>query len=153
MRITKYNVELNIEKLPILVKETAFNYEIPNITNPQFAVKLMNDLFNLSNKTEEYVFMIALNTKGKVLGVFEISHGIINASLVQPREILMRSLLINASSIIIMHNHPSGDTTPSSDDKHIKERIKNAGTIIGIDLLDFIILGNDYYSFKLNEIL
>lgn len=153
MRITKYNVEMNMEKLPALVKEVAFNYDMPNVTNPKYAVKLMNDVFNLANKTEEYVFMVALNTKGKVLGVFEISHGIINASLVQPREILMRSLLINASSMIIAHNHPSGDTTPSNDDKNIKERIKSAGAIIGIDLLDFIIVGDNYYSFKENSLL
>ncbi len=153
MRVTTYNTKLNEDRLNILVKEKTVNYQTNNISNPQSVFEMMNTLFDMGNLAEEYMYMIALNTKGKVIGVFEISHGTINASLINPREIFIRALLCGAAGIIIAHNHPSGDTSPSAEDKHATKRIKDAGDLMGIKLLDHVIIGDNYFSFKENDLL
>ncbi|MNI91173.1 hypothetical protein D3C73_1487960 [compost metagenome] len=71
----------------------------------------------------------------------EVSSGTLNASLVHPRETFKLAILANAASIIGCHNHPSGDPTPSPEDVEITERIRDAGSLMGIDLLDHIVLG------------
>ena len=89
-----------------------------------------------------------MNTKNKVIGVFEISHGNVNSSIVGTREIFQKALLANAVSIILMHNHPSGDPSPSREDIEVTRRIVEAGKIIGIQVLDHIIIGDRYSSLK-----
>ena len=74
------------------------------------------DYIRIHENAEEYMHMLCLNTKNRVIGVFEISHGTVNASIVGTREIFQKALLANAVSIILMHNHPSGDPTPSRED-------------------------------------
>ena len=147
MRITEYKTILNEEKLNILVKEKSFNYETKPLTSPNIVVDLLNNCFNLKMQSEEYVYMICLNNKGSVLGVFEVSHGTVNASLVQPREVFIKALLCGASQIILAHNHPSGDTSPSTEDIKVYQKMKEASDIMAIPLVDFLIIGDDYVSF------
>ena len=94
--------------------------------------------------------MIALDSKQKPLGVFEISHGIVNMTICNPREIFIKALLCGASGIVIAHNHPSGDTTPLKEDIESYNCLKEAGRLIGINVLDSIIVGDSYYSFMEN---
>lgn len=83
------------------------------------------------------------------MGIFELSHGTVNSSLITPREVYMKALLCGASTIVLAHNHPSGDPTPSELDINAMERIKDAGDILAIPLMDFIVCGdNCYYSAK-----
>ena len=110
-------------------------------------MKMLNAVFRFNKQAEEYVYMIALNTKCKPLGVFEISHGTINQSICNPREIFIKALLCGATGIILAHNHPSGDTTPSKDDLKTYQRVKEAGKIIGVELFDNLVIGNGYFSF------
>lgn len=152
MRITTYRTELDENKHNVLVKENSCNYPTCTFNNPQAAAEMLNDVFRLNKQAEEHLYMIALNTKGKLLGVFEISHGAVNYSVCNPREIFIRGLLCGASGIILAHNHPSGDITPSKEDIAIHKRIKEAGQLIGIELLDNIIVGDGYLSFKANGI-
>lgn len=152
MRITTYRTELDENKHNVLVKENSCNYPVNVLNNPQAAAEMLNDVFRLNKQAEEHLYMIALNTKGKPLGVFEISHGTVNSALCTPREIFIRSLLCGASGIILAHNHPSGDITPSKEDIATHKRIKETGQLVGIELLDSIIVGDGYYSFKMNGI-
>lgn len=93
--------------------------------------------------------MLALDTKLKVVGAFDIHTGTQKSSLVSTKSIFTRAMLCNANSIIIAHNHPSGNPNPSMDDIHITNKIKEAGEILDINLQDHVIIGdNDYYSFK-----
>lgn len=92
--------------------------------------------------------MICMNTKNKVIGVFELSHGTVNASLVSPREAFQKALLANAVSVIFMHNHPSGDPKPSREDVEVTKRLSEAGKILGVEVLDHIIVGDSYSSLK-----
>ncbi len=151
MRIITYKTELNEDNLNILVKEKSCNYtDVETLNTPSLIAEMFNDVFRLNKQTEEYLYMIALNNKGKLFGVFEISHGIVNMAICNPREIFIKSLLCGASGIVIAHNHPSGDTTPSKDDIESYNRLKEAGKLIGINVLDSIIVGNNYYSFAEN---
>ena len=90
--------------------------------------------------------LLMLNTKARLIGETDISKGTVNASLVSPRELFIEALQKNAVSIILLHNHPSGDPTPSKEDILITKRIKEAGNLIGIELLDHIIIGNNCYT-------
>ena len=93
--------------------------------------------------------LLMLNTKARLIGETNISKGTVNASLITPRELFIEALQKNAVSIVLMHNHPSGDPTPSREDILITKRILDAGALIGIELLDYIIIGNNQYmSFR-----
>lgn len=147
MRITIYRTELDENRHNVLVKEKAVNYTSESINSPQSVIDMLNTVFRLNRQAEEHVYMIALNTKGKVLGVFEISHGAVSQSFCGSREIFISALLCGASGIILAHNHPSGDVTPSKEDVRVYQRIKEAGELIGVNLLDNIIVGDTYFSF------
>ena len=137
---------LNLYNLQ-LVKERTFKYavELKQIACVENAVDILNNGINLSMKSEEYLYMICLNTKNKVLGIFEVSHGSLNSSIVHPREVFKRAVMINSANIIIAHNHPSGDIAPSKEDIAITCRLKECGEVLGIKLLDHIIVGGDNY--------
>lgn len=152
MRITTYRSELDENQHNILVKENSCNYPVDSLRNPQSVTEMLNTVFRLNKQAEEYVYMIALNTKCKPLGIFEISHGAADQSICNPREIFIKALLCGANGIILAHNHPSGDTTPSKNDVEVYQRIKKAGKIIGVNLFDNLVIGNGYFSFTENGI-
>lgn len=130
-----------------VVKESSGRYDIDcKILNcPRVAVDLVNSVIELDSRTEELLVLCTLDTKNKVTGLFTVSQGSLCSSIVHPREIFKRALLQNSASIMLFHNHPSGDPNPSREDINITLRIKEAGEIIGIKLLDHIIVGNDSY--------
>lgn len=155
MRIIKYKTEMNEEKNPILVKETANNYpEIPSekLTTPDKIVNLMNTVFSIERLAEEYVWVVAVDGANHFIGLFEISHGTVNMSVINGREVFIRLLLSGAVSFFLIHNHPSGDLTPPVYDIKATKNMIDAGKIMGIKLLDHIIIGRNsfgiqYYSF------
>lgn len=104
-----------------------------------------------SEKVEKFV-IVNLDTKSRVISWDTISVGILNASLVHPREIFRIAIRRAASAIIAFHNHPSGDCRPSEEDRKVTIRLAHSGKLVGIKLLDHIIIGDsDYYSFKENN--
>ena len=82
--------------------------------------------------------MVALDTKSNILGVFELSHGSVNGSICNNREIFMKALICEASGIILAHNHPSGDVTPSEHDISTARNVAKAGKMIGAKLIDYL---------------
>ena len=98
---------------------------------------------------QEHLVMLMLDTKNQFMGERLISKGTANASLAEPRDIFGEALRLGAISIVLIHNHPSGDVTPSSADIMITKRIQEVGELIGIRLIDHIIVGHgNYKSFK-----
>ncbi len=103
----------------------------------------------LREKTREHLMAIYLNARNELLFRKHIFIGTLNANLVHPREIFSEALKQNAASVILVHNHPSGDPEPSEDDLEITKRIIEAGKIMGIDVLDHIIITKTkVFSFK-----
>lgn len=103
---------------------------------------------------KEYMRVIMLNVKNMVISMEDVSVGSINSSIVHPREIFVEAIKVSCASIIICHNHPSGDPTPSQEDINVTKRIFEAGKIVGIDLLDHLIIGDGrYISLKEKNVL
>ncbi|AGK55081.1 hypothetical protein B1NLA3E_16685 [Bacillus sp. 1NLA3E] len=117
------------------------------IRSPEDGAKLvMNDMRFLS---QEHFVCLYLNTKNQVLHKQTIFIGSLNASIVHPREVYKEAFRRSAASIICLHNHPSGDPAPSREDIEVTKRLAECGKIIGIDLLDHLIIGeNKYVSLK-----
>jgi DNA repair protein RadC len=86
-----------------------------------------------------------LNTKNVVISMKDVSIGSLNSSIVHPREVFSEAIRKNSASIIVCHNHPSGDPTPSKEDINVTERLKECGKLLGIELLDHLIIGNGSY--------
>lgn len=147
MRVTTYRAELDENLHNFLVRESSRNYSGGNIKSPYAIVEMMNTMYGLNRQAEEHMYMLALNTKCSLLGVFELAHGTVDSALCMPREILIRALLCGASSMILVHNHPSQDVRPSREDCAVSERIRKAGELVGVKLSDYIIVGYGYYSF------
>lgn len=152
MRVVKYKTKLVEGRKVVLEKDLSTNYpEMDNMMNsPETVVKLAKGFLRMHELPEEYMYMLCLNTKLKLNGIFEVSHGNVNSSVVGTREVFQKALLGNAVSIILIHNHPSGDCTPSRQDIEVTKRLVEAGKIVGIDVLDHIIIGQSYTSLKEN---
>ncbi|MCL6478526.1 MAG: DNA repair protein RadC [Peptococcaceae bacterium] len=119
----------------------------PVIKGPEdAALMVMEEMRHLDR---EHFCVLLLNTKHQVLARETISIGTLNSSLVHPRELFRAAIKRSASAVILVHNHPSGDPAPSREDREITQRLKHAGSIIGIEVLDHIIIGdNKFISFK-----
>ena len=148
MRVVKYKTKLTEKQRVVLEKEVSiYCPEIDRKMNsPEKIVKLAREYLRMQELPEEYMYMVCMNTKLDMTGVFEISHGNVNSSVVGTREVFQKALLANAVSVIFIHNHPSGDSTPSREDIKVTERLIKAGTILGIDVLDHIIIGRPGYT-------
>lgn len=144
--IKKYRLELDAERHPVLCKEAEYLCA-RRLNNPDEVVALCNSIYRLQHMAEEYVIMLATDVQGRILGVFEVSHGSANQSMCNAREIYIRAVAVGASGVFIVHNHPSGYMNPSEDDLKCARKLKDAGTLLGIKLVDFLIIGNkDFYS-------
>jgi len=117
------------------------------IKDPASLVKVMRK--GIQEKAKEHFMLVLLNTRNKVIAIRTISVGTLNASLVHPREVFKDALAHNASSIVLVHNHPSDDPEPSDDDLGLTRRLRDAGRLMGIEVLDHIIITRSgYTSFK-----
>lgn len=122
------------------------------ITHPKDAADLVLPEMRFLKK--EYLRVIMLNTKNCVISTEDVSIGSLNSSIVHPREVFCEAIRKHAASIIICHNHPSGDPTPSNEDISITKRLKECGKIIGIELLDHLIIGDGIFiSLKEKDVL
>lgn len=142
MIIRKYSVEL--------VKEESKRYEIENesLTTPKKMSEVLIKTLKLDKRTQETFCLLAFDTKLRLIGVFEVSVGVINAAHVDMRAIFQRAFLCNAYAIAVAHNHPSGFPRPSAEDREVTARIRKASELLGIRFLDHIIVGEDaVYSF------
>lgn len=102
----------------------------------------------LKDEKQEYFYCAYLDTKGNLITKKSLFKGTINSSIVHPREIFKEAYLLSASGIVCIHNHPSGDSTPSREDIMLTRKIKEISIIHGINLIDHVIIGNgEYYSF------
>ncbi len=138
-------IQVSFERV-VLVKEKVGRYELPRkIGSPEDAYRAVTTLTNVQEEAQEVFGILILNTKHKIVAAHEVFRGILNSSLVHPREVFKPAVLHNAAAIICFHNHPSGDTEPSREDIKITKQLVEAGKIMGIQILDHIIVGDDRY--------
>lgn len=101
----------------------------------------------LMQETKENFITLHLDGKNRIIAMDTVSIGSLNQSIVHPREVFKTALLSSAAAIILVHQHPTGDSSPSSEDIAITRRLKEAGEIMGVKVLDHIIIGDTYLSF------
>jgi len=139
-----------------------FNFEFANeefnklkekeISSPDLLVELIRSKIIFDNR--EHFYLISFDARNRLINIDEISQGSMTASVVHPRETFEMAIKRQAVQIVISHNHPSGDVKPSPEDNNITLRIKEAGIILGIKLIDHIIISKTgYFSFKENKML
>jgi DNA repair protein RadC len=137
----------------IKVAEADAHYATKKISCTQDAVAtvkcVLGEYFDALDCEEFHVLI--MDTKNKVNGIFRITRGTLDASLVHPREVFKPAILNSASSIILVHNHPSGDATPSKEDIHVTNRLTESGKILGIDVLDHIVYGSKTNCISVRE--
>lgn len=136
-KFCKYSLEL--------VKEDEIEYQSKVATREEAYNKIL-EVFKLDKKAEEHFVMFALNSKNNIIAAFTISKGSIDFANVNTVDIVKRIILCNCRKIIVAHNHPSGNTTPSKCDIDFTMRLKEICNIIGIDLLDHLIIGDKCYQ-------
>ena len=132
-------------------------FEIFRRTNKVFKkgfkvkIKTAEDVFNyfaddLHDKKKEHFYALFLDTKNRIISEELISIGTLDASIIHPREVFNPAIKASSNAIILVHNHPSGDCTPSKEDEIVTKMLYIAGDILGIKILDHIIIGKETYS-------
>ncbi|MBQ9181156.1 MAG: DNA repair protein RadC [Bacilli bacterium] len=132
------------------MNEKKLNLEKIKFNNPEIVYEFYKE--ELKDKKQEYFNCLYLDNKKHLIKDLNLFIGTLNQSLVHPREVFKNAITLSASSIICVHNHPSGDVTPSILDKELTMRLKEVGHMLGIPVDDHIIIGNEkYYSFYEND--
>lgn len=134
------------------IRDSITNYISPGsrYTSPD---QIFDTFKFLRDETKEYFIAIHLDGKNRIICIDQVSVGSLNQSIVHPREVFKTSLLSSAAAIILLHNHPSGDPTPSREDLEITKRLREAGDLLGIRILDHIVIGDTYISFVERRVL
>jgi DNA repair protein RadC len=130
----------------MLVKENLAHPSRVEIRDSQTAYRLLEPLFDGLDR--EHFMVVGLDAKHAVIGINTVSIGSVTMSIVHPREVFKPLVLMNASAVILAHNHPTGDVTPSQEDRALTRRLKDGGDLLGITVLDHVVLGEGrYHSF------
>ena len=152
-QFTLSDYQLDVVRIKLVKDRTIFSDQPLN--TPDAAVDMIGR--ELSEWDREAMLVLNLDTKNNVINMHVVSIGTINYSVTTMRELIKSSVLSNASSMIVMHNHPSGDVSPSEEDIEITGNIVAIGKLMGIEVLDHIIVGSDpsfqFFSFNNNDML
>jgi DNA repair protein RadC len=117
-------------------------------------INVFERLQEYRNKQKEHFIVLLLNTQNEIIKQWIVSIGTLNASLVHPREVFRSAIEAGCASIIVAHNHPSGTLEPSSEDLNTTRRLVDAGKLLGIEVTDHVIIGeNGYFSFRERNLL
>jgi len=114
-----------------------------DISGPEKVARVVGAL--IKDKAKEHFMLLLLNTRNRLIRISHISTGTVSSSLVHPREVFKEAIRHSAQSVIIAHNHPSGDTEPSDEDIRVTRRLVEAGQLLGIQVLDHVIVGKGVY--------
>ena len=129
-----------------LVNEKTCEYNPTIIRTQADVIKFIDDQEDIRNHTEERIYCIAMDTKNEIIGFSQIAQGSINNCNLDIKGLFKTILLCNAGKFILIHNHPSGDSTPSQNDYQMTEKIKEASKIMGIEFLDHIVIAQNGYA-------
>jgi DNA repair protein RadC len=124
-----------------LVKERSVTYEAERLIRPEQAANAFRAL--VGHPDREIFAILILDGKNRVVSIHKVSEGSLNQSIVHPREVFKAAILANAAAIIMAHNHPTGDPTPSREDIEITRRLREGGELLGIKVLDHVIVDTE----------
>jgi DNA repair protein RadC len=140
--------KVRMHRLPIyrvaLVRESSQPSMLNRINTPRNVYEIASSY--LEGADREHFVVIMLDTKNQVIGINTVAIGVLASCPVHPREVFKPAILANAAGIVLVHNHPSGDPYPSQDDLLLTSRLKEAGEVLGIQVVDHVILGYANYA-------
>ena len=144
---------IKIAKASTIIAAIELGRRLDDLSVKTSEVSTSHDIYlkmrHLKHEQQEQFYAIMLNTKLKIINTKLIYKGTVNSMVIHPREIFKEAIKSNASYIIIVHNHPTGDSSPSTEDKTTTKNLEEVANIVGIEILDHIIIGNnEYYSFN-----
>ena len=143
-------------EIEIYYKTSLKTAERPKIQSASDVFRIMSEIGEMSRNMEykELFYSLYLNTASELLAVHKISEGTTKNALVDIKFIMQGAIMTNAAAVIVCHNHPSGSTSPSSEDKKVTEKIRNAAALFDVHLTDSVILATDnYFSFAAEGII
>ena len=131
-----------------LVRDGSQRAERKKVSHPAVAAEVLR--VYLDGVDREHFVVLLLDTQNQIIGIHTVTVGTLDASLIHPREIFKPAILANAASVVLAHNHPSGDPSPSAEDRAVTRQLRSAGSLVGIEVLDHIIVGDGsrYFSFS-----
>lgn len=146
VEVTK-RYRIPVYKVSLVREGSLTQLERPQVCNSAAAATIFSSY--LAAEDREHFVVMLLNSKNRIIGMNTVSVGSLSSSLVHPREVFKPAILANAAAILVAHNHPSGEPTPSCEDIEITKRLKAAAELLSIRLLDHIVLGEGgrWYSF------
>ena len=134
--LREMGLRFGVELAPEITREA----EAPEINGPESVDRLLRP--EMGRLVQEQLRVLLLDTRNRVIGQRVVYQGNVNSSVVRPAEVLRPAVVASATSIVVAHNHPSGDPTPSGADTSITRNLLDAGSLLGIELLDHVVLGN-----------
>ena len=130
-----------------LVRESSQSSVVESIKRPQDVYEIAKNY--LAGVDRENFVVMMLDTKNKIIGINTVAIGVLSSCPVHPREVFKPAILCNSAGIVLIHNHPSGDNSPSQDDLLMTNRLKEAGEVLGIPVVDHVIVGEgNFVSLK-----
>ncbi len=143
-----HHYRLPVYRVALVRDGSLTHYERPLLTGPTAAVRLLSPYFATVDR--EHFVVLLLNSKNRFLGLNTVSVGRLTSAVVRPPEVFKPAMLANAAAVILSHNHPSHDPTPSAEDRAITARLVQVGDLLGIRVLDHVIIGDEtqWYSFQ-----
>ncbi len=149
MKVKQFDIRREDNRRLAIVASNIVEYPGANdsIANPAEIAGIIEYAFHASELPEEHVWIVALNCKLKLIGIFEVSHGDDCGSITNIRGVMQRLLLCGASSFAMVHNHPSGESDPSLEDIETTKKVKAAASLMEIKLVDHLIIGDNVFSF------
>lgn len=149
--ISKKNRAIRFKQIKAVYETLTIREEVINYLSPKdrytSPIRVYETFKFLTKETKEYFFTLHMDGKNRILCIDMVSVGSLNQSIVHPREVFKSALLSSSAGIILLHNHPSGDPTPSREDIEITRRLKEAGELLGVRVMDHIIIGETFISF------
>ena len=142
---------IKLKMIKAVYQTMTVNDNITNYLKPHTRYTSPSQIFDtfcfLRQETKEYFCTAHLDSKNRIICLEIVSIGTLNQAIVTARDTFRSALLSNAAAVIILHNHPTLDPSPSSEDREVTHRLQEAGTLLGIKVLDHIIIGDYYFSF------
>lgn len=143
--IRKYSVIQDSEKRVRLKQDKVLSKERMVCEDCLKTAEIFGSLIDTRKYAEEHVFVLCLTTIFELIAIVEVSKGGINSAMVPVRNVFQSAILCNAAQIIVIHNHPSGDCTPSKQDKMVTEKLEQAGLLLDVPLIDHLVMGDDSF--------
>lgn len=129
----------------LLIKEQEFEYN-EKISSTLDLVNFIRNVLQINNEAQEVAYLLSLNTRNQLVSFTELARGGLNLCNISQNEIFKNVLLSNSNKFILIHNHPSGDPTPSKNDIEVTKEILKGCKILGIEFLDHLVIGDNEYQ-------